>query len=137
MLAADAAAELEAAIARLRAVFDDRNGAARAADGIRKLAAWIPLTEEILEDAPTLRIGILLRMAGFGLARCDECGRRLRVVWTLPTFGDGWSRPRLLGATCYAKVRARGFGTVYAGGTAVGTLTEPARFSIRTAVVDA
>lgn len=91
---------IDQAIANLRRVFDDREGAQRAAEGIRKLASTIPITDEMIADAPELRIGILLRLAGFGLARCSECGRRLRCVWTLPG-PTGWSDVRLLGSTCY------------------------------------
>lgn len=99
-----AGADFDRALERLRRVFDDPDAGRRAADGIRRLAAFVPITAEALEDAPTLRIGILLVLAGFGVKRCSECGRRLRCVWTRPHPVSGWSAPLLLGSTCYRKV---------------------------------
>jgi hypothetical protein len=71
---------------------------------VAKLAASFPVSIEMLEDSPTLRRMLELRMAGFGLRRCSECGRRLRCVYVRPDPRLGWRAPRLLGSTCYRKV---------------------------------
>lgn len=71
-----------------------------------RIATWLPVTRQSLDDARGVRELIReafrlgeLRMQGFvGWVRCARCGRRARCVYTV---GD-----RLYGSSCYRLVGA-------------------------------
>lgn len=113
-------------VERLQRVFDPApRPAAESGSGVVALATYVLVSRELLDDARFLRRIAAMVLGGFVVARCHECGRRLRCVYALPGL-LGWSDVRLYGSTCVRKVRARGFGSLYVGGEKIGTLTEPA-----------